>query len=74
MNGQLLAIDTATAYAGDYQFSLGVYAAFEWVHDFPFAVITPGFSLVFQDTTVAHALTAALVWEAIEIDQLDYFY
>jgi hypothetical protein len=74
MNGQLLGLDTATAYAGDYIFGLGAYATFEWWHDFPFAAVTPGFSLVFQCTTAAHALTVAMVWEAIQIDQLDYFY
>ena len=72
--GQILSVDTATVYPGDYILSLAGYSTFEWFHDFPFGVLTPGFSVVFQAVTIAHAMTVAVVWEAIEIDQLDYFY
>jgi hypothetical protein len=73
-NGLLASVDTATLFPGDYDLSLSTTGVWEWEHDFPFAVIEPGWSLVFQDPTVAHAITVSLVWEAIQIDQLDYFY
>lgn len=72
--GLLAWVDTATVYSGDYVAALTAQGAFWWQHDYPFAVVQPGFSLVFQDTTAAHAIQVSLIWEAIEIDQLDYFY
>jgi hypothetical protein len=72
--GLMAWIDTATAYSGDYIAALTAQGAFWWQHDYPFAVVQPGYSLIFQDTTVAHALTVSLIWEAIEIDQLDWFF
>ena len=72
--GLMAWVDTATTFSGDYVAALTAQGAFWWQHDFPFAVVQPGFSLVFQDTTAAHALTVSLIWEAIEIDQLDWFF
>lgn len=67
-------IDTATVYPGDYTLSLTAQGAFWWQHDYPFAVVEPGYTLVFQDSAAAHAIAVALIWEAIEIDQLDFYY
>ena len=72
--GLMAWVDTTTTFSGDYVAALTAQGAFWWQHDFPFAVVQPGFSLVFQDTTAAHALTVSLIWEAIEIDQLDWFF
>lgn len=72
--GLMAWVDTATVYSGDYIAALTAQGAFWWQHDFPFGVVQPGYSLVFQDTTAAHAISVSLIWEAIEIDQLDYFY
>lgn len=72
--GLLAWIDTTTVFSGDYVAALTAQGAFWWQHDFPFGVVQPGFSLVFQDTTAAHAITVSLIWEAIEIDQLDWFF
>lgn len=72
--GLMNSIDTPTVYSGDYAFALTAQGVFWWQHDYPFAVVIPNWSLTFQDTTAAHAMTISLIWEAIEIDQLDYFY
>ena len=72
--GLMNSIDTATVYPGDYVAPLSAQGIFVWQHDYPFGVIEPGYSLVFQDGTAAHAMTVALIWEAIQVDQLDYFY
>lgn len=72
--GLMAWVDTATVYPGDYALSLTAQGVFWWQHDFPFAVIEPGYSLVFQDSAATHAIGISLIWEAIEIDQLDYFY
>ena len=72
--GLIASIDTATVYAGDYTINLSSLGTFEWFHDWPYAVIQPGFSLVFQATVIAHAVTVSALWESIQIDQLDYFF
>lgn len=72
--GLLAWVDSTTVYSGDYIAALTAQGVFWWQHDYPFAVVQPGYSLVFQDSTAAHAIAVSLIWEAIEIDQLDYFY
>jgi len=72
--GLIASIDTLTVYAADYTVPLNTTGEWEWFHEFPFAVITPGFSMVWQCTTAAHAIVVSALWEAIQIDQLDYFY
>jgi hypothetical protein len=74
LGGKIAGIDTATAYAADYTIALSSLGAYEWYHDFPYAVVEPGFSLVFQAITVAHATTVSAVWESISIDELDFFW
>jgi hypothetical protein len=70
--GLVASIDTATVYPADYSIALSTLAVFEWMHDFPFGVLLPGASLVFQVTTAAHALSVSLLWEAVSEDQLDW--
>jgi hypothetical protein len=72
-NGLLASIDTATVYPGDYTLNLSSLGTFEWFHDWPYAVIEPGWSLVFQATVAAHAVTVSALWESIFIDELDFF-
>lgn len=73
-NGLFASIDTATVYPADYIIALSSLGAFEWYHDFPYGVVEPGWSLVFQAATIAHATTVSVVWEAILIDELDFFW
>lgn len=70
--GLIASIDTATVYPGDYAAALSTIGSFVWNHDLPFAVVEPGFSLVFQDGTAAHGITISLIWEAIATDELDW--
>lgn len=70
--GLLASIDTATAYPGDYLAALSSTGSFVWNHDIPFGVLEPGWSLVFQDTTAAHAMSVSLIWEAINTDEFDW--
>jgi hypothetical protein len=72
--GLIASIDTATAYPGDYAISLSSLGTFEWYHDYPFAVVQIGWSLVVQGTTAAHAVTCSILWESISIDELDFFW
>jgi hypothetical protein len=72
--GLMAYIDTATVYAGDYIAPLSAQGIFVWQHDYPLAVIENGYSMVFQCGVAAHAITVSLIWESIEIDQLDFFY
>lgn len=70
--GIIASIDTATVYPGDYIIALSNTGVWQWDHDFPFAVLEPGWSLVFQDQTAAHALEISCVWETINSDELDW--
>jgi hypothetical protein len=70
--GLINGVDTATVYAGDYSFSLGAFANFSWLHDWPIAVLIGGVSAVFQCSTAAHAIGVSLTWEAIPVDELDF--
>lgn len=69
--GQLYSLDTATALTPDYL----VPAQFNWPAfglDLPFEVLLPQWSLSFQDTTAAETMRLAVLWEAVQADQLDY--
>jgi hypothetical protein len=72
--GLIASIDTTTVYIPDYVVPLNTSTSWEWYHDFPFGVIQPGYSLVWQCSVAAHAIVVAAVWEAIEVDQLDWFW
>ena len=71
--GLIASIDTATQYPGDTGIALAAAGEAEWYHEFPFAFIPPKWSQVWQTTTIGQALTVVAVWEAILIDELDYF-
>jgi hypothetical protein len=70
--GIITSIDTATVYPPDYDIALSSTGTWEWEHDFPFAILEPGWSLIFQDTTVAHGLQVSAIWESINPDELDW--
>lgn len=44
----------------------------QWVHDFPFWIIEPNWSLVFQSNTIGQAVGVFVGYEAIFADELDY--
>lgn len=69
--GLVYSLDDASAITPDY--ALGSFTQF---HDFPYAVIYPGWSLVVQDTVAAVTVPApyAFIWEYIEPDELDWLY
>lgn len=45
-----------------------------WPHNFPFALIPPGWALQFQGIGTGTSMRVDFLWEAITIDQLDYFW
>lgn len=73
-NGLIASIDTATVYPADFTAPLTGQGVYYWWHDFPVAAIWPGWALVIQDGTAAHALAVSALWESIAIDELDFFY
>jgi len=46
-------------------------STWSWIHDFPVAVIQPGWSLVAYNSTNAANMGSGWWWEAVEIDQLE---
>lgn len=43
-----------------------------WFHEFPFAMLLPGWSISFQNVVKAKAVSGALVWEVVDSSQVDY--
>jgi hypothetical protein len=72
--GLIASIDTTTVYPADFNIALAAAGEAEWYHEFPFGIIQPGWSLVFQAQTAAQAMTVAAVWESILIEELDWFW
>jgi hypothetical protein len=70
--GLLTSLDTATVFAGDYSIALGQFGFWEWEHEFPLAVLEPGWSVIFQDATAAHAIVVSAMWESITTEELDW--
>lgn len=77
-------VETATAYILDWFPLAGIQSNAGgsepqqlswWTHDFPFAVIPPGWSLVFTNpATKPDTLYLSMVWEAIYADELDFMW
>lgn len=57
-----------------YQFSAVINGDSYWPHDFPFAVIEPGWSLVAVNEQQGKSTTVSFMWEAIYIEELDFFW
>jgi len=45
-----------------------------WPHDFPIAIVPPGWSFVGQSQAKGEDGTLSLVWEVVSIDELEYMY
>jgi hypothetical protein len=71
--GAVYTLDDATTRSYDFQITPSQ-NTFWWQHDFPFAVLQPGQSLLLQDTTAAHAMAVAFFWEAVFPAELDWLY
>lgn len=59
--------DTTTVYNSAWLWSNGSFS-----HEFPLAVLLPGWSFVVQARTGAQALAVGFIWEAIFADELDF--
>lgn len=71
--GALYSLDTATALAPRWQ-TVANANTLPWPIDIPFAVLLPGWSLSFQDQTSAETMILNIMWEAIEADELDFYF
>jgi hypothetical protein len=71
--GALYSLDTATALTPDWIAPVQTNWA-TWAQDFPFAIVMPGWSLSFQDSTAAETMYLAIFWEAILPDELDFMW
>jgi hypothetical protein len=68
-------LDTATVYAPDYVVALLANTQGYWNHDFPFAVLLPGWSLIIQSNTNATgAPRLGFIWEAVDAEELDILF
>jgi len=68
--GQHYYLDSATAITPDFVLNFNVNAAY-WTHEFPIAVLQPGWGLVLQLTTTATASYACFMWEFL--DPIDFY-
>jgi hypothetical protein len=74
LGGTVYAIDTSTVYPPDFLMTSLTGIDATWPHDFPFAVLEPGWSLVVQSATTGGFMYVDFLWESIEPDQLDWFW
>jgi len=51
------------ALTGDYQINTATGVPFFWSHDFPFAVIPPGWALFVSQKTAAKIIAEGFIWE-----------
>lgn len=70
--GLLTTLDSVTVYPGDFSIANAAAGDAWWEHDFPFAVIPSGWSLVLQQGAVTRTIDCSLMWESIDEDQLDF--
>ena len=64
--------DVTQQFPNVYQNQLGLGQNLTWVHDFPFAIIEPGWSLVWQSAAQNVGATLSMIWEVVDPDELDY--
>ena len=69
--GVLYSVDDSTTRIADYYVAAQLNQP-QWRHDFPFQILQPGQSVLFQDTTGAETMRLAILWEAIYSDELDW--
>lgn len=79
--GVILFDDTTTIYTPDFYFGFNLVAnpnlnQFEngWRHEYPFAILPPGWSLVVQNTIAGNVGNAEFFWEAIEAERFEAMY
>lgn len=71
--GQIAAIDSAVQFPPDYSLQIIANQDAFLPHDFPIAVIEPGWSFVLQDLDKTFNLIASIIYEYITPDELDFF-
>ncbi len=73
-NGLVDYSQPSSAGTPDFAIYLGAAGMEIWRHEYPFAILPPGWSLVIQAGSTAAVMGAAFLWECVRIDELDYFY
>jgi hypothetical protein len=71
--GQLYSLDDASILTADYAVNTA-YNQPRWGHEFPFQILQPGWSLVFQFATKTVLIDLSIMWEAILAEELDYLW
>lgn len=74
--GQLWSLDTTLTYNLDYcVWGAGNGAQSNpWVHEYPFALLPPGWSLLAQNPDNGSATALSVIWEAVKAEDIDYLY
>ena len=49
-------------------------SSMQWFHDFPFAIVPPGWAFYIQCVTANTNIDGGFIWEEVSIDELEYFY
>lgn len=66
--------DQANALTWDWQINqVGSFTfLLQWFHEYPFALLLPGWSVCFQNTVKAKTISGSFVWEIVDQSQVDY--
>jgi hypothetical protein len=66
-------LDAGSATSTAFKFDQNVQQAW-WPHDFPLAILPPGWSICFQNQSNATFMGGSFMWEAIFADELDFMW
>ncbi len=66
--------DAAATITGDFEEKSVASGLLFWPHNFPFACIPPGWCLFVQGQSSASPIDCSFEWEAVEIDELEFYY
>ena len=69
--GQIDQSDQVSQNNPDYHVQSPTQTEWQWLHDFPIAVVLPGWSFCVQDDASASTIVVSFLWECIGADELE---
>jgi hypothetical protein len=64
----------AAVLVGEYAYESPALTQGAWPHDFPLAIVPPGWAFFVCNQSAASPMGAGLIWEEVSIDELEFMY
>jgi hypothetical protein len=58
--------------SADYRMANAVLTSMGWLHNFPFAIVPPGWAFFIQQQSANKLISGGFLWEEVSIDELEY--